>query len=150
MREHALARTRIVAELVESGLVVARFVTSNVITELGDALMCGRFLASPGALFTHMAIGTGSGGSALSTTLVAEVARVAFDSLTQGSGANDNLLSVVATFAAGTGTGTISETGLLTASSGGTLFNYATLVPSIPKGAGQGLVLTHEIRFGLS
>jgi hypothetical protein len=70
--------------------------------------------------FTYIAIGSNSTAAALAdTTLGTELARGAA-TLTNPA---TNSIKFAATFAAGTGTGTIAEYGVLSASSGGTLLN---------------------------
>ncbi len=77
----------------------------NTVTTAGKAGVADQILAAPTlAKMGWMAIGTGSPSPAL---LGAEVARVAFDTKTRST----NVVTVVATFPAGTGTGAIDEAG---------------------------------------
>ena len=67
---------------------------------------------------SHMAVGTSSTAAAASdTALGAEVARAALTSSTVSS----NTITYVCTFAAGTGSGALTEAGILNASSNGDL-----------------------------
>lgn len=92
---------------------------------------------------SHMAIGTGTTSPVVGdTTLEAEVGRVALDSKTQ----SDNVVAYVSTFGAGTGTGAITESGILNASSAGVLFNRTTF-SVINKGANDSLKLTFNVTF---
>ena len=67
---------------------------------------------------SHMAIGTGSTAAAAGDAALGnEAGRVSLTSTTVTS----NAVAYVATFGAGTGTGAITEAGILNASSSGTL-----------------------------
>jgi hypothetical protein len=78
----------------------------NTVTTAGDYGAADQILASPTlAKPGWMAIGTGSPAA---TLLGAEVARVAFDSKLR----TNAIVTMIATFAAGTGTGSITEAGV--------------------------------------
>ena len=90
---------------------------------------------------THMAIGTGSTAAAAgNTTLGSEAGRVALTSTTVST----NNVAYVATFPAGTGTGAITEAGILNASSGGTLL-CRTVFNVINKAAADTLGITWTV-----
>lgn len=90
---------------------------------------------------THMAIGTGATAEAATdTTLEAEVARV---SLTTKSRAN-NVVTYVADFPAGTGTGAVTEAAILNAGSNGDMLNRITF-PVKNKGATDSLQITQTL-----
>lgn len=118
----------------------------NVITTNGKEFLA-RYLHSAttsGANdLKYIAIGTGSTAeSASDTALGTETARAQGTS-TYTSGA---IYEVVATFAAGTGTGAIVEYGLLSSSTGGTLFSRDT-EDVINKGASDTLTVTTKVTF---
>ena len=154
-------RTEICARLLDDGVEVARYKAANFLTELGDkhVAQCMLQAADRPTAMGWIAIGTGGGQTAASTTLASEVARSALGS-DQAIGDNtttnsylgriirDNEVIYTTTFAAGTGTGTITEFAILNASSAGTMLNYAAV--SWPKGAGQDVVVTAVITFGNS
>jgi hypothetical protein len=82
-----------------------------------------------------MAIGTGTNAAAAGdTTLQTEIDRNALTSNT----ASTNVLTMVGDWAAGDGTGAITEAGVLSASSSGTLFVRAVF-SAINKAAGDTL-----------
>ena len=90
---------------------------------------------------SHMAIGTGSTAAASgNTTLGTESARQALTSTT----VNNNAVSYVASFAAGTGTGAITEAGILNNSTGGTLL-CRTVFSVVNKGASDSMTITWTI-----
>jgi hypothetical protein len=77
----------------------------NTVTTAGKAGVLDQVLAAPTlAKMGWMAVGTGSPAA---TLLGTEIARVAFDTKTR----NTNVVTVVATFAAGVGTGALTEAG---------------------------------------
>ena len=90
---------------------------------------------------SHMAIGSGTTAAAAgNTALGTELGRV---SLTSGS-ASSAVVTYVATFAAGTGTGAVTEAGLLNASSGGTLL-CRTVFSVVNKGANDSMTVTWTV-----
>jgi hypothetical protein len=87
---------------------------------------------------THMAIGTGATAAAAGdTTLQTELDRNALTSRVAAT----NVITMVGDWAAGDGTGAITEAGVLSASSNGTLFSRAVF-SVINKAAGDTLQIT--------
>ena len=106
-------------------------VVPNIVVTDGKEYIASRMKDATATAMSHMAIGTGStaaaaGDSALGT----EAGRVSLTSTTVTS----NAVAYVATFGAGTGTGAITEAGILNASSGGDLL-CRTVFSVINKGA---------------
>lgn len=95
-------------------LIYEHHTPQNTITELHDALVADRLAGGTDALFTHCNCGTGAGGGAASTNLVARIdeARIAVTSSTQQAGVEDNNVVVIATFVEGKCTAAIEECGL--------------------------------------
>ena len=83
--------------------------------------------------------------------MATELDRNALDSTTQGSGANDNDVIYVASWAAGDGTGAITEAGIFNSASPGTgqMLCYADF-SVINKGAGDTLQITWTFTCGAS
>lgn len=91
--------------------------------------------------FAYLAIGTSStAATSADTTIGAEVARSAVITPTFTS----HTISFAATFAAGTGTGTIQECGLLDAASAGNLLSHIVF-GAITKGSSDSLTVTVSI-----
>ena len=132
------------------GKVKMKRVSENTITELMDAHVADQMSDQGEAAIGYMAIGTGSGQTAASTGLATSAARVALDSKTQQAGANDNDVKYVATFAAGVGTGTISEAGIMRLDDNASLMCYDDSFDAITKGAGDSLEITWDVTFGAS
>lgn len=111
----------------------------NLITTAGLAAIIERLDSSAAtAAPTHMAIGTGTTAAvAGNTTLETELDRNALTSNTSSA----NVLTLVGDWAAGDGTGAITEAGVLNAVSTGTL--YARAVFSVvTKGSSDSLSIT--------
>jgi len=90
---------------------------------------------------SHMAIGSGSTAAAAGdSSLGTELGRVALDSTTV-SGA---VVTYVATFPAGTGTGAVTEAGILNASSAGDLL-CRTVFSVVNKGASDSMTITWTV-----
>ena len=90
---------------------------------------------------SHMAIGTGTTAAAAgNSALGSEAGRVALTSTTVSS----NAVAYVATFPAGTGTGAITEAGILNASSSGTLL-CRTVFSVVNKGSADAMTITWTV-----
>ena len=126
-------------------------VVMNTITQAGDAHVADQMSASPDeSAMSHMAIGTGTTSPTTSdTTLENEVSRNALTSRNQGTGADDNDVIYVGDWAAGDGTGAITEAGIFNAASGGTMLCRAVFAAK-NKGANDTLKITWTYTFGAS
>ena len=125
------------------GEVIHKAESPNLVTTVGKAVIANRLgMSSPSTVaMTHMAIGTTNTAAAVGdTTLAAENARVALTSSTPST----NTVVYVATFPAGTGTGTIVEAGLLNAGTAGDLL-CRSVFSSIAKGASDSLTITWTV-----
>jgi len=112
----------------------------NLVVTTGKTFIAGRMVGTP-AVMSHLAIGEGTTAAAVgNTTLGTEVGRVALASATS-SGA---VVTYTATFGAGTGTGAITEAGILNSSSGGTLL-CRSVFPVVNKGADDGMSITWTV-----
>jgi len=131
------------------GKVKEHRVLENLITEVGDAHVADQMSDQGEAQMSHMAVGTGSGQTASSTTLATELDRNALDSLTQGAAGDDNDVIYVASWAAGDATGAITEAGIFNAGAAGTMLAYRDFAV-INKGAADTLQITWTLTFGAS
>ncbi len=94
------------------------------------------------AAMAYMAIGTGTNAVAVGdTALQTELDRNALDSKTQGAGSDANKITYVATWAAGDGTGAITESGIFNSASAGSMLCRSVFAVK-NKGAGDSLTLT--------
>lgn len=112
----------------------------NLVVTTGKNFIAGRMVGTPTAM-SHMAIGSGTGSAAAGdTALGTELGRVSLTSST----ATGAVVTYVGTFPAGTGTGNVTEAGILNASSGGTLL-CRTVFGLVTKGADDSLSITWTI-----
>jgi len=113
----------------------------NLVVDVGLAYIASRMVGTASNVMSHMAVGTsGTSPAAGNTTLGAEAARQA---LTSGSAAS-NVVTYVASFAAGVGTGALQEAGMFNASSGGTMLCRTTFAV-VNKGASDAMTITWTV-----
>ena len=123
----------------------------NTLCDLGNSMAARRFFSAAETMLpTHMAVGSGDGSkTSASTTLTTELGRVALDSLTcpAAGAANDNVVTAVATFGAGVGTGALVEAGLFTGTPAGTMICFSQY-GIVTKAAADIVIFTWTITFG--
>ena len=113
----------------------------NLGVDTGLDYIASRMKDAAATAMSHMAIGTGSTAAAAgNTALGSEAARQALTSTTVTS----NAVAYVASFAAGTGTGAITEAGILNGASGGTLL-CRTVFSVVNKGASDSMTITWTV-----
>lgn len=116
----------------------------NLVTTTGLQHIADQLSSSPGGgAMSHMEVGTGTNAAALGdTTLQTALDRNALTSRTDAGA----VITYVGTWAAGDGTGAITESGIFNAASAGTLL-ARTVFSVINKAALDSLVITHTITF---
>lgn len=118
----------------------------NLVVSTGLAYITSRMKDTTAGAMSHMAVGAGTVAAAAgNSALGSELGRVALTSTTivTTTVAND-AIQYVATFPAGTGTGAVTEAGVLNAASAGTLL-CRTVFPVINKGALDTLTITWKV-----
>ena len=118
----------------------------NLIVDTGLDYIASRMTGTSENVMSHMAVGTGStaaagGDSALGT----ELDRNALTSTTVTS----NAIAYVCSWAAGDGTGSLTEAGLFNASSSGTML-CRTVFGTVTKGASDSMTITWTITVSAS
>lgn len=114
---------------------------NNLVVTDGKEYVASRMKDATATAMSHMAIGSGSTAAAAGdSSLGTELGRVALTSTTV-SGA---VVTYVATFAAGTGTGAVTEAGILNASSSGDLL-CRTVFSVVNKGASDSMTITWTV-----
>jgi hypothetical protein len=112
----------------------------NLVVTAGKNYVADR-IKNNSTVMSHMDIGTGTAAAAAgNTALGSESARTALTSST----VTDNEIVYVDTFAAGTGTGAITEAGIFNASSGGTML-CRTVFSVVNKGASDAMTITWTV-----
>ena len=125
----------------DEGNVKKEIIVPNIVVTDGKEYIASRMKDATATAMSHMAIGTGSTSAAAGdAALGTEAGRVALTSTTVTS----NAVAYVATFPAGTGTGAITEAGILNASSNGDLL-CRTVFSVINKGAADTLGITWTV-----
>ena len=118
----------------------------NLVVNTGLAYIASRMRDATATAMSHMAVGSGNvAAAAADTGLGTQLGRVALDSTTLvTTTATNDAVQYVATFAAGTGTGAITEAGIFNASTAGTML-CRTVFAVINKGALDTLVITWKV-----
>lgn len=112
----------------------------NLVVTAGKTWIAARMVGAP-AVMSHMAVGTGAVAAAAGdTALGTELTRVA---LTSGTSAGA-VATYVANYPAGTGTGALTEAGVLNAGAAGTML-CRTVFPVVNKGAADTMSITWDI-----
>ena len=125
----------------EDGNVTQDFTIPNLVVDTGLDYIASRMKDATATAMTHMAVGSGTTAAAAGqTALVTEVARVALTSST----VTGESIAYVASYAAGTGTGALTEAAILNAASSGTML-CRTVFSVINKGAGDTMTVTWTI-----
>ena len=113
----------------------------NLVVTAGKGYVASRMKDATATAMSHMAIGSGSTAAAAGdSSLGTELGRVALTS-TAVSGA---VVTYTATFGAGTGTGAVTEAGILNASSSGDLL-CRTVFSVVNKGASDSMTITWTV-----
>lgn len=114
----------------------------NLVVATGKNHIADQLAARQEAQMSHMAVGTGTTVSvATDTALQGELDRNALDSRTQGTGADANKVTYVCTWAAGDGTGAITEAGIFNSASAGRML-CRSVFPVKNKESGESMVMT--------
>jgi len=123
----------------------------NLMVDVGEAHIADQLASTPGEdAMSHMGIGTGTTApTSANTALENEIDRNALTSRSQGAGGDDNDVIYVGDWAAGDGTGAITEAGILNSSAAGSLLARATFA-AINKGASDTLAITWTVTLGSS
>jgi hypothetical protein len=115
----------------------------NLVVTTGLNFIVSRMKDATATAMSHMELGTGStaanaADTALGTAIAAS--RTALTSTTVST----NTITYVASFAAGTGTGAVTESGIFNASSAGTML-CRTVFPVVNKQSGDSMTVTWTI-----
>jgi len=113
----------------------------NLVVTAGKGYVASRMKDASATAMSHMAIGSGSTAAAASDTALGnQLGRVALTSTAVSAA----VVTYTATFGAGTGTGAVTEAGILNASSGGTML-CRTVFSVVNKGASDSMTITWTV-----
>ena len=122
----------------KNDVVVQR--TNNLVVTAGKNWVADR-MNDANTVMTHMALGTGTTAAAVgNTTLVTELDRNGLTSTTVST----NTIAYACTWAAGDGTGAITEAGIFDAASSGDML-ARTVFSVVNKGASDSITITWTI-----
>ena len=114
---------------------------NNLVVAVGKDVIASRLVGNALAVMSHMAVGSSDTAATTSqTALGTELGRVALDSTSRAT----NTITYVATFPAGTGTGSITEAGILNAGATGNML-CRTVFGVVTKAAGDTVVITWNV-----
>jgi len=112
----------------------------NLVVTTGKEFVAARMVGTSASVMSHMSVGSGSTAAAASdTALGSELGRV-----TATSSASGAVATYSATFAAGTGTGAVTEAALFNASSGGTML-CRTVFSVVNKGVADSMTISWAV-----
>lgn len=125
----------------EHGNIKDEWVVDNTVTTAGKNGLADQVIAAPTlAKPTHMGVGTGSPSA---TALGTEVDRNALANKTRAT----NVVTFTCNWAAGDGTGTLTEAGIFDAASAGNMWLSASFTAKV-KAAGDTLAATWTLTVG--
>jgi len=130
-----------ISRLSESGDELEVREVKNLIVAVGKNVITSRLVGNTTAIPSHMAVGSSNtAATTAQTALGTELGRVVLDSSTR----TNNTIAYVATFPAGTGTGSLTEAAILNASSTGDML-CRTNFNAVNKGAADVIVITWNV-----
>lgn len=113
----------------------------NLVVTDGKGYVASRMKDTTADAMSHMAIGSGSTAAAAGNSALGnQLGRVALTSTAVSAA----VVTYTATFAAGTGTGAVTEAGILNAASSGTLL-CRTVFSVVNKGASDSMTITWTV-----
>ncbi len=133
----------------ENGNLKDERLIMNTITELCDAHVADQMSDSGDAAIGYMSVGTGTGQGSASIGLATSLDQNALTSTTQGTAGDDNDVVFVGDWAAGDGTGAITEAGIFHAANNTSMMAVSSF-SVINKGAADTLKITWTLSFGAS
>jgi hypothetical protein len=124
------------------GAVKQELVVPNLVVTVGKKYIAARMSDTPADAMSHMAIGAGTTAPDVSDTVMeSNLHRSVLTSITA---VDSVVVTAVATFAAGDGTGAVTEAAIFNAASGGTMLCHTTF-PVVNKEVGDSISITWAI-----
>ena len=115
----------------------------NLVVTSGKTFIASRMVGTSSNVMSHMELGTGTTAAAVGDTALESVISASRTALSSGT-SSTNVVTYVASFPAGTGTGAVTEAGIFNASSGGTML-CRTVFSVVNKGADDAMSITWTI-----
>lgn len=125
----------------KDGNIKEKRTVPNLVVTVGKNFIASRMVGTSSDVMSHMALGTNNGApNAGHTALLGELARVVLVSSTSLA----NVVTYSALFAAGVGTGSLTEAGIFNDASAGTMIARTTF-SSVSKEADDSLTINWQI-----
>lgn len=115
----------------------------NLVVTSGKTFIASRMVGTSATVMGWMELGTGTTAAAVGDTALQTAIAGSRVALTSGTSAT-NVVTYVASFPAGTGTGAVTEAGVFNASSAGTML-CRTVFSVVNKGAADAMSITWTI-----
>jgi hypothetical protein len=115
----------------------------NLVVTSGQTFIASRMVGTSSNVMSHMELGTGTTAAAVGDTALGTVISGSRTALSSGT-SSTNVVTYVASFPAGTGTGAVTEAGIFNASSAGTML-CRTVFSVVNKGADDAMSITWTI-----
>lgn len=115
----------------------------NLVVTTGKTFIASRIVGVASTVMGWMELGTGTTAAAVGDTTLQTVISGSRTALTSGTAAT-NVVTYVASFPAGTGTGAVTEAGVFNAASAGTML-CRTVFAVVNKGAADAMSITWTI-----
>ena len=129
------------------GIIKDEEVVRNLVVTVGRQHIADQMADQGAAAMSHMSIGTGTtAADATDTALETEIDRNTLSSKTQGTGSDAHKVTYVGDWAAGDGTGAITEAGIFNSASAGDMLCRSVFAVK-NKAAGDTLTLTWVLTF---
>jgi len=132
----------------KNGVVKDTREVDNLIVDTGLDFIASRMKDVTDDAMSHMELGTGTTAAAAGDTALESAISGSRTALTSTT-VTDNAIAYVATFGAGTGTGAVTEAGILNAASGGTML-CRTVFDVVNKGAADSMSITWTVTISAS
>jgi hypothetical protein len=115
----------------------------NLVVTTGKTFIASRIVGVASTVMGFMELGTGTTAAAVGDTTLQTIISGSRTALTSGTSAT-NVVTYVASFPAGTGTGAVTEAGVFNAASAGTML-CRTVFAVVNKGAADAMSITWTI-----
>ena len=126
-----------------NGNIKEDFTVDNLVVDSGLDYIASRMKDATATAMSHMEVGTDNTAAASGDTALGSAVSSSRTALTSTT-VTDNAVAYVCTFAAGTGTGALTEAGIFNASSAGTML-CRTVFSVINKGASDSMTVTWTV-----
>lgn len=116
----------------------------NLVVNAGKGFVAARMIGTSAGVMSHMEVGTGTTNPAAGNTALESVVSSSRTAFTTGAAVSGAVVTYVTAFAAGTGTGALTEAGIFNASSGGTML-CRTEFDVVNKGSADTMTITWTV-----